>query len=281
VSRDVKQSSQRLEALGIRRFAPLFHSLKQTKRPFANAFTALPSAVDGLCQAWPPRVDFTAGSTVQPSIHGARRIAVGVCYDVACFRDAASNYQGDSNEMNVRGNRHHSKLGIKTLVICGLVVSMGACLGGEMRSARAAGPAPVARLAPRPAPGPAPAKTTLDGVYTDDEAARGKAQYNTTCSACHMEDLSGSGQALPLAGDAFMDIWEGQTMNDFLELVQGTMPQDKPGSLTADQALDVMSYILQQNKFPVGKEELKNDPDTLKGILITKKAPAASAAPSK
>ena len=97
-----------------------------------------------------------------------------------------------------------------------------------------------------------------------------------------MEDLSGSGQALPLAGDAFMDIWEGQTMNDLLGLVQGTMPQDRPGSLTAGPAaLDVISYILQQNKFPTGKEELKNDPDALKNILITKKAPAASAALSR
>jgi S-disulfanyl-L-cysteine oxidoreductase SoxD len=183
--------------------------------------------------------------------------------------------------MNVRGNRNRSKLGIKTLVICVLVVAMGACLGGEMRPARAAGPARMAKVALQPSPRPAPARTTLDGVYTDDEASRGKAQYNTTCSACHMEDLSGSGQALPLAGDAFMDIWEGQTMNDFLELVQGTMPQDKPGSLTAEQALDVISYILQQNKFPAGKEELKNDSDALKNILITKKAPAASAAPSK
>lgn len=181
--------------------------------------------------------------------------------------------------MNVRGNRNPAKLGIKTWWMCGLVVAMGACWGGEMRSAHAAPPARVVTLAGRP--GPASSKTTLDGVYTDDEATRGKAQYNTTCSACHMEDLSGSGQALPLAGDAFMDIWEGQTMNDFLELVQGTMPQDKPGSLTADQALDVISYILQQNKFPAGKEELKNDPDALKGILITKKAAAASAAPSK
>jgi cytochrome c len=132
-----------------------------------------------------------------------------------------------------------------------------------MRSARAASPSP--------APDP-PSKTTLDGVYTGDEASRGKAQYNATCSSCHMEDLSGSGQALPLAGDAFMDVWEGQTMNDLLGLVQGTMPQDKPGSLAPDAALDVISYILQQNKFPAGKEELKNDPDALKNILITKKA---------
>jgi mono/diheme cytochrome c family protein len=137
-----------------------------------------------------------------------------------------------------------------------------------MRSARAAGASPAAS--------PASSKTTLDGVFTDEEAARGKAQYNTSCSSCHMEDLSGSGQALPLAGDAFMDIWEGQTMNDLLGLVQGTMPQDRPGSLTPEQSLDVISYILQQNKFPAGKEELKNDPDALKNILITKKAATKS-----
>jgi cytochrome c5 len=156
-------------------------------------------------------------------------------------------------------------------VLCGLVMAMCACLGGVMRSARAASAGP----APNP-----PSKTTLDGVYTADEALRGKTQYNNTCSACHMEDLSGSGQALPLAGDAFMDIWEGQTMNDLLGLVQGTMPQDKPGSLEPDAALDVISYILQQNKFPAGKEEMKNDPDALKNILITKKAPTAAAPPS-
>ena len=138
-----------------------------------------------------------------------------------------------------------------------------------MHSARAASPAPR----------PGPSKTTLDGIFTDAEAARGKTAYNNNCSACHMEDLSGSGQALPLAGDAFMDIWEGQTMNDLMGLVEGTMPQDRPGSLEPNTALDIISYILQQNKFPAGSDELKNDPDALKSILITKKA--QQAAPSK
>lgn len=145
-------------------------------------------------------------------------------------------------------------------LVAALIVGMCACLGGVIRSARAANPA----------------KTTLDGVFSDAQAARGKAQYNTSCSGCHMEDLSGSGQALPLAGDAFMDVWEGQSVADLLGLVQGTMPQDKPGSLTPEAALDVITYILQQNKFPAGKEELKNDPDALKNILITNKAPAKS-----
>jgi mono/diheme cytochrome c family protein len=117
-----------------------------------------------------------------------------------------------------------------------------------------------------------PAKTTMDGVYTDDQAKRGKAQYSQTCASCHMDDLSGSGQALPLAGDAFLQVWEGQTVNDLFQLILTTMPQDKPGTLTPEATLDVAAYLLQYNQFPSGKEELKNDPDVLKAILITKKA---------
>jgi cytochrome c len=117
-----------------------------------------------------------------------------------------------------------------------------------------------------------PTKTTLDGVYTDDQAKRGKTQYSQSCASCHMDDLSGSGQALPLAGDAFMQVWEGQTVNDLFQLILTTMPQDKPGTLTPEASLDVAAYLLQYNQFPTGNEELKNAPDALKGILITKKA---------
>ncbi len=116
------------------------------------------------------------------------------------------------------------------------------------------------------------AKTTMDGVYTAAQAQRGKAQYSQSCATCHMDDLSGSGQALPLAGDAFMGTWEGQSIADLMGLIHDTMPQDKPGTLTPDQTLDTIAYLLQYNQFPVGKEELKNDPNELKNIVITKKA---------
>ena len=120
------------------------------------------------------------------------------------------------------------------------------------------------------------AKTTMDGVYTAEQAQRGKAQYSQSCATCHMDDLSGSGQALPLAGDAFMGTWEGQSVADLMGLIHDTMPQDKPGTLTPDQTLDTIAYLLQYNQFPAGKEELKNDPDELKTIIITKKtAPPA------
>jgi mono/diheme cytochrome c family protein len=119
-----------------------------------------------------------------------------------------------------------------------------------------------------------PTKTTQDGVYTDDQAKQGKVQYSQNCANCHLDDLSGSGQALPLVGDAFTQTWEGQTVNDLFQDILGTMPPPRPdqgANLSADAALDVVAYLLQSNQFPAGKDELKNDPDALKNILITTK----------
>jgi mono/diheme cytochrome c family protein len=143
--------------------------------------------------------------------------------------------------------------GVAAISLAGVIVATGL---GAIRAARAADTA----------------KTTMDGVYTAVQAQRGKAQYSQSCATCHMDDLSGSGQALPLAGDAFMGTWEGQSVADLMGLIHDTMPQDKPGTLTPDQTLDTIAYLLQYNQFPVGKEELKNDPNELKSIIITKKA---------
>jgi S-disulfanyl-L-cysteine oxidoreductase SoxD len=130
------------------------------------------------------------------------------------------------------------------------------CVGSAIRAARAA----------------EAQKTTMDGVYSNDQAARGKAQYSQACANCHMDDLSGSGQALPLAGDAFTETWEGQSVGDLFDLIHNTMPQDKPGTLSPDATIDVIAYLFQYNKFPAGADELKNDPAALKNIIITRKA---------
>ncbi|MGD1212764.1 MAG: cytochrome c [Candidatus Acidiferrales bacterium] len=180
----------------------------------------------------------------------------------------ASNYhdskKGDSDSMNSGTDRDYSKGKGPGSILRGLVVlaiglaSIVAAYAGATKAARADDAKPT--------------KTTLDGVFTEDQAKRGKNQYSQSCASCHMDDLSGSGQALPLAGDAFMQVWEGQTVDDLFELIQNTMPQDKPGTLTPEASLDIAAYLLQYNQFPSGKEELKNDPSVLKGILITKKA---------
>ena len=116
-----------------------------------------------------------------------------------------------------------------------------------------------------------PTRTTQDGVYTDDQAKEGKTQYSQNCAKCHLDDLSGSGEAQALAGDSFTQTWEGETVNDLFQVTYTTMPPDSPGSLTPEAALDVVAYMLQANKFPAGKDALKNDPEALKSIIITSK----------
>ena len=49
-----------------------------------------------------------------------------------------------------------------------------------------------------------PAQT---GVFTAEQAAAGRAAYQTTCAGCHMPDLGGRNEAPQLAGSNFMSTW--------------------------------------------------------------------------
>lgn len=142
----------------------------------------------------------------------------------------------------------------------------------SLRSVDAAqAPASSASATPTAAPAATTPKTTQDGVYSAAQAAHGKDLYTQSCAACHLDDMSGSGEAPPLAGEGFADSWDGHTVDEFDQTVLNTMPQDNPGSLDPSDALAIVTYILQKNGMPAGKEALKNDDATLKGIIISSK----------
>jgi mono/diheme cytochrome c family protein len=109
-------------------------------------------------------------------------------------------------------------------------------------------------------------KTTLDGVYTAAQAARGQKVYADSCSSCHGDDLSGGGQAPALTGKDFNVDWTDLAMSDLFDRTNGTMPADKPGTLTPAQTVDVLAFLLQKGNFPVGQTELATDSAALKGI---------------
>lgn len=129
----------------------------------------------------------------------------------------------------------------------------------------------IALRAVKAAPDTPAAKTTEDGVYSADQASHGKDLYAQSCAACHLDDMSGSGEAPPLAGEGFTDSWVGHSVNELDQTVLNTMPLDNPGSLDPNDALAIVTYIFQKNDFPAGKDALKNDPDTLKSITISTK----------
>jgi mono/diheme cytochrome c family protein len=116
---------------------------------------------------------------------------------------------------------------------------------------------------------PAAAQSVWDGVYTDEQADRGKEIYLAECVLCHGETLLGAEDGPGLLGDYFIEGWDGQTADVLVELIRVTMPIDGPGFLSRAQSTDLTAYIFQENSFPTGDAELKPSIATLKSITIS------------
>src|SRR6185295_19705310 len=89
-------------------------------------------------------------------------------------------------------------------------------------------------------------KTTSSGVYTEAQATRGAALYADKCASCHAPDLTGLDQAPPLSGNDFNTNWNDLSLNDLFDRIHISMPADKPGSLSRQEAADIVAFILQK-----------------------------------
>jgi mono/diheme cytochrome c family protein len=120
----------------------------------------------------------------------------------------------------------------------------------------------------------APAATVWDGVYTDEQATRGQALYEKECATCHLDNLRGEGLAPGLIADAFTYRWQDGPLSDLFIVMKATMPESRPASLTDEEYLDIVAYLLKKNQYPSGQRELGKNPDELKQITFAKPAPA-------
>jgi quinoprotein glucose dehydrogenase len=117
------------------------------------------------------------------------------------------------------------------------------------------------------------ATTTRDGVYTAAQAGRGATLYARSCANCHGADLSGDGQASPLAGKEFSAVWTNQSLGDLFERIQATMPADAPGTLKPADVADVIAFMLQKNGFSEGQAEIPTEAHALKAITFIAPTP--------
>lgn len=101
--------------------------------------------------------------------------------------------------------------------------------------------------------------TTQEGIYAADQADSGKAQYLQKCAACHLNDLSGAGEAPSLIGYSFTLAWNGHTLTELFELMRMTMPQNQPNSLSSQTYAELLAYILRMNGAPAGNHQLIDD----------------------
>jgi quinoprotein glucose dehydrogenase len=112
-------------------------------------------------------------------------------------------------------------------------------------------------------------QTTADGVGTDAQVKRGSDVYSMQCAACHDAQLAGSGTAPALAGTDFAANWKDENVGALFERIRATMPADNPGSLKRDQVADMVAFILNFNKYPLGQKDLPTEFEALKAIKIT------------
>ena len=116
-------------------------------------------------------------------------------------------------------------------------------------------------------------RSVWDGVYSKEQAARGKTAYNAQCARCHGETLLGGEASPPLVDEDFLATGNGRSVGSLIELTRTSMPSDGPGKLSRRQSADIIAYILSANNFPAGKSDFDSDPALLDAILIQPKHP--------
>jgi polar amino acid transport system substrate-binding protein len=99
----------------------------------------------------------------------------------------------------------------------------------------------------------------VPALYTEDQATKGSLAYNQNCAMCHGPLLDGqsAGYSGPaLKGADFAAPSYNFHLSDIFNFVAKLMPAATPGSLTHEQDVEIMAFILQQNGYPAGSHEL-------------------------
>jgi len=113
-----------------------------------------------------------------------------------------------------------------------------------------------------------------DGVFTEAQARRGQAVYPGPCGTCHGRRLNGAPDdpdmlsTPPLARARFLRVWEGRSLATLFEYTRATMPEENPASLTDEEYIDVIAYMLSVGGMPAGDDELQPDPQRLARVVI-------------
>jgi quinoprotein glucose dehydrogenase len=122
-----------------------------------------------------------------------------------------------------------------------------------------------------PAAAQSTSRRVQDGVFSTEQAARGKSAFDLSCSRCHNVALTGSERGPAIKGPAFLARWEKDSLAGLFTKIRDTMPEGGPGTVKDEQKIDILSYILQQNGFAAGKEELTANVSSLEDIRLSKK----------
>jgi mono/diheme cytochrome c family protein len=103
-------------------------------------------------------------------------------------------------------------------------------------------------------------RSTKEGVYNREQWMRGRDIYAGLCASCH--------PAATHTGVAFTKSWAGKQLSELFGFLRERMPKSDPGSLSEQEYVDVISYMLRVNGMPQGNDELPADSLSLVKIRI-------------
>jgi alcohol dehydrogenase (cytochrome c) len=92
--------------------------------------------------------------------------------------------------------------------------------------------------------------------FTSAQASRGASVYTQSCMMCHGASLQG-GAGPALTGQSLRLAYGTGTAAQLYDFISRQMPQDKPGSLSQRQYLDVTAYVLSRNGIAAGNSPLQ------------------------
>jgi mono/diheme cytochrome c family protein len=127
-----------------------------------------------------------------------------------------------------------------------------------------AGAQPSTKQAPR---------TTKSGVYSPAQANRGADVYMGMCKNCHTPEFH--------TAPAFTAKWNGKPLSVLYEYIRDEMPKNEPGSLSEQEYIDVLAYVLKLNHMPSGKAELSPESKKLAAIRVDIRGPVKVTKSSK
>lgn len=96
--------------------------------------------------------------------------------------------------------------------------------------------------------------------YTAAQAARGAQIYGQFCATCHGSNLEGKAGP-PLTGKAFQDTlqYAEMTTSQLYAFISQSMPQNAPATLSHQQYIDVLSFLLSKSSYPAGSIPLSEE----------------------
>ena len=122
---------------------------------------------------------------------------------------------------------------------------------------------------------------TAEGPFTQAQAQAGRAAYAANCGGCHQQNLSGSGDQVPLAGSTFMASWGRRPVKEFYDDIRANMPYGRAGSLDAATYQNITAFILMANGAKPGSKAFDGTSTVRVSAIATGQVPADIANPPR